>query len=73
MMKDSTRRGLENAIKLTMQAPEFDRLRLFLVADSSEEKPEAEEIIKTICDAFRAHLVDIAKATRGMAAAKRSI
>lgn len=72
-MKDSTRRGLENAIKLTMQAPEFDRLRLFLVADSSEEKPESEEIIKTICDSFRAHLVDMARSARAVAAARRSV
>ena len=44
-MKAVTQRGLENAIKLLIQSPEFDRIRLFLVADASQGSGEGEEII----------------------------
>lgn len=56
-MKEMTKRGLTNAILLMVQAPEFERLRAFLTADASAAKSEADEIIKTICDDLRAHLV----------------
>lgn len=65
-MKDTTKRGLNNSIHLLLQAPEFDRLRAFLMADVSAEKPEAEEIIKTICDQVRAHLIAHHKAVSGI-------
>lgn len=72
-MKDVTIRGLQNAIKLLLSAPEFDRLRLFLIADGANEKPESEEIIKMICDEIRAHLVEHARAARVAAAMRRGI
>ena len=54
-MKAVTQRGLENAIKLLIQSPEFDRIRLFLVADASQGSGEGEEIIHAIA----AHHADV--------------
>jgi hypothetical protein len=61
-MKAVTQRGLENAIKLLIQSPEFDRIRLFLVADASQGSGEGEEIIKMIGDELRNHLISHQKA-----------
>lgn len=72
-MNTNTIRGLDNAIKNLFSTSEFDRLRLFLIADASAEKSEAEEIIKTIGDAIRAHLIEHGKAVRAIAAGKRSL
>jgi len=69
-MKAVTERGLQNAIKLLIQSPEFDRIRLFLVADASQGSGEAEEIIKMIGDEIRAHLITHGKA---VAAIKRGL
>ena len=69
-MKPTTQRGLDNAIKLLLQSPEFDRIRLFLVADASRGSGEAEEIIKMIGDEIRAHLITHGKA---VAAIKRGL
>lgn len=69
-MKPVTARGLDNAIKMVIQSPEFDRLRLFLQADASQGDKEGEEIIKTIGDEIRNHLVTHQKA---VAALKRGL
>lgn len=65
-MKDTTKRGLDNSIHSLLQTPEFDRLRTFLLADVSADKPEAEEIIKVICDQVRTHLIAHHKAVSGL-------
>lgn len=69
-MKPVTERGLQNAIKLLIQSPEFDRIRLFLQADVSEGKNESEEIIKMVGDELRSHLIAHRNA---VAAAKRGL
>lgn len=69
-MNEVTRRGLNNAILILFQSAEFDRLRQFLQADASGGGKEAEEIIKTIGDEVRTHLVTHGKA---LAAIKRGI
>lgn len=56
-MRPDTQRGLGNAIALLLGSPEFDRIRLFLIADGSASDPEASEIIKYVGDEIRAHLV----------------
>lgn len=67
-MKPNTIRGLQNAISLLLQSPEFDRIRLFLQADASEGRGESEDIVKMVGDEIRAHLVAHGKA---VAAIKR--
>lgn len=61
-MRDVTARGLDNAVKLLLGSPEFDRIRLFLIADASQGKGEGDEIIKYVGDEIRAHLLDHRKA-----------
>ena len=56
-MKPTTIRGLDNAIKLLIQSPEFDRIRLFLVADGSSGSGESDEIVKMVGDEIRQHLI----------------
>lgn len=65
-MKAVTQRGLENAIKLLIQSPEFDRIRLFLVADGSSGSGESDEIVKMVGDEIRAHLIAHKNAVAGM-------
>jgi len=72
-MKEVTIRGLENAMSALLSSPEMDRLRLFLVADSSAEKPEADEIIKHIGDQIRGHLLAHSKAMRTIAASRLAV
>jgi hypothetical protein len=60
-MNEVTRRGLDTSIKLFLTAPEFDRIRLFLIADASQGKGESEEIIKFVGDEIRAHLLQHVK------------
>lgn len=69
-MNPNTQRGLTNAMDFLFQSPEFDRLRLFLVADGNAAKPEGDEIIRHICDEVRAHLLTHQKA---VLAAKRGL
>ena len=69
-MNPNTVRGLENAVSLLFSAPEFDRVRLFLISDASSGKGESEEIIKYVCDEVRSHLVTHHKA---VLAVKRGI
>ena len=61
-LNPNTQRGLDNAVKMLTSAPEFDRIRLFLIADASASKPEADEIIRFVTDEIRAHLVSHNKA-----------
>jgi hypothetical protein len=56
-MKDVTVRGLDNAVKILISTPEFDRLRAFLTANASQGDNEQEEIIKFIGDEIRGHLL----------------
>jgi len=67
-MRPDTQRGLVNAIALLLGSPEFDRIRLFLIADASQGRGESDEIIKYIGDEVRAHLLEHRKA---VAAASR--
>ena len=61
-MRDVTARGLDNAVKLFLGSPEFDRIRLFIISDVSQGKGEGDEIIKYVGDEVRAHLLDHRKA-----------
>lgn len=72
-MKETTARGLQNAIASLLSSPEMDRIRLFLVADVSADKPEAEEIIKFVGDQIRAHLLEHGKQVRAIAAKGRAV
>ena len=65
-MKPTTIRGLQNAISLLLQSPEFDRIRLFLQADASEGRNESEEIVKMVGDEIRQHLIAHGKAVAGL-------
>lgn len=67
-MNPNTKRSIDNQIRLVLESPEFDRLRLILVADASSEKSEADEIIKLIGDSIRSHLVEHGRAVRAVAA-----
>jgi hypothetical protein len=69
-MKDTTIRGLDNAISILFYAPEFDRIRMFLISDASTGAGENEEIIKHVTDEIRSHLVAHFKAAL---AARRGI
>lgn len=72
-MKEATKRGLENATKLMFESPEFDRVRLFLVAEAGADKPESDEIILYVCNAVRDHLLQHNKAVRVIAQSKRAV
>lgn len=69
-MNANTQRGLQNAMAMLFQSPEFDRIRLFLVADASASKPESEDIIRYVTDEVREHL---AVHNRAVLAAKRGL
>lgn len=72
-MKEITARGLANAMSSLLSTPEFDQVRRFLVADASAEKSEADEIIKTVNDHIRAHLIEHGKSVRAVAVQKRAV
>jgi hypothetical protein len=72
-MKETTKRGLDNAMSALLSSPEFDRVRLFLVADASADKSEADEIVKAIGDQIRAHLLDHGRQVRAIAAKGRAV
>ena len=72
-MKEATRRGLDTAVKYALSAPEFDRIRLFLVAEASADKPESDEVILFVCDAVRDHLLAHNRAVRAVALAKKAV
>ena len=65
-MKEATARGLKNAVSLLLQSGEFDRVRMFLVAEASSQKSEADEIIRTVCDDIRTHLLQHSKAVSAL-------
>lgn len=72
-MKEVTIRGLDNAMHGLMNCPEMDRIRLFLVADASADKSEADEIILAIVNGMRDHLLAHGKQVRAIAAARRVV
>lgn len=69
-MREANKRGLDNTMKLLYQSPEFERVRLFYVAEAGEDKPDYEGLTKLVLDDIRNHLIVHAK---GVAAVKRGI
>lgn len=65
-MKDTSIRGLHNALSLLYSAPEFDRIRLFYVSEMAEPKPDPEALTKIILDEIRTHLVTHSTAVAAM-------
>lgn len=72
-MREVTQRGLDNAVHYLLTSSEMDRVRLFLVADASADKSEADEIILSVVNAVRDHLLSHGKAVRAIAASKRAV
>ena len=72
-MRAATLRGLETAVSYALNTPEFDRIRLHLVAEASSDKPESEEVILYVCNAVRDHLLAHDRAVKAIAMNRRAV
>jgi len=72
-MKETTTRGLTNAMSSLLSSPEMDQIRLFLQADASADKSESDDIILWTVNAIRDHLLAHGKQVRAIAAARRVV